>query len=56
MHAVINYYNAYLILVLYIVGHAVQAGRSPVRVPDEVDFFNLPNPSVALWPYGRLSL
>jgi hypothetical protein len=21
------------------------AGRSPVRVPDEVDFFNLPNPS-----------
>jgi hypothetical protein len=24
----------------------VQAGRSPVRVPDEVDyFFNLPNPS-----------
>jgi hypothetical protein len=22
-----------------------QAGRSPVRVPDEVDFFNLPNPS-----------
>jgi hypothetical protein len=22
----------------------LQAGRSPVRVPDEVDFFNLPNP------------
>jgi hypothetical protein len=22
-----------------------QAGRSPVRVPDEVDFFNLHNPS-----------
>jgi hypothetical protein len=22
-----------------------QAGRSLVRVPDEVDFFNLPNPS-----------
>jgi hypothetical protein len=22
-----------------------QAGRSPVRAPDEVDFFNLPNPS-----------
>jgi hypothetical protein len=21
-----------------------QAGRSPVRVPDEVDFFNFPNP------------
>jgi hypothetical protein len=23
----------------------LQAGRSAVRVPDEVDFFNLPNPS-----------
>jgi hypothetical protein len=23
----------------------LQAGRSPVRVQDEVDFFNLPNPS-----------
>jgi hypothetical protein len=23
----------------------LQAGRSPVRVPDEMDFFNLPNPS-----------
>jgi hypothetical protein len=23
----------------------LQAGRSPVRVPVEVDFFNLPNPS-----------
>jgi hypothetical protein len=23
----------------------LQAGSSPVRVPDEVDFFNLPNPS-----------
>jgi hypothetical protein len=23
----------------------LQDGRSPVRVPDEVDFFNLPNPS-----------
>jgi hypothetical protein len=23
----------------------LQAGRSPVRVPDEVDFFNLRNPS-----------
>jgi hypothetical protein len=23
----------------------LQAGRSPVRVPDEVEFFNLPNPS-----------
>jgi hypothetical protein len=26
-------------------GTILQAGRSPVRVPDEVDFFNLPNPS-----------
>jgi hypothetical protein len=23
----------------------IQAGRSPARVPDEVDFFNLLNPS-----------
>jgi hypothetical protein len=23
----------------------LQAGRSPVRVPDEVNLFNLPNPS-----------
>jgi hypothetical protein len=23
----------------------LQAGRSPVRIPDEVDFFNVPNPS-----------
>jgi hypothetical protein len=23
----------------------LQAGRSFVRIPDEVDFFNLPNPS-----------
>jgi hypothetical protein len=23
----------------------LQAGRPPVRVPDEVDFFSLPNPS-----------
>jgi hypothetical protein len=22
----------------------LHAGRSPIRVPDEVDFFNLPNP------------
>jgi hypothetical protein len=26
-------------------GTMLQAGRSPVRVPDEVDFFYLPNPS-----------
>jgi hypothetical protein len=26
-------------------GTALQTGRSPVRVPDEVVFFNLPNPS-----------
>jgi hypothetical protein len=23
----------------------LRVGRSPVRAPDEVDFFNLPNPS-----------
>jgi hypothetical protein len=23
----------------------LQAGRSPVRIPDKVDIFNLPNPS-----------
>jgi hypothetical protein len=23
----------------------LQAGRSPIRFPDEVDFFSLPNPS-----------
>jgi hypothetical protein len=23
----------------------IQAGRTPVRVPDDVDIFNLPNPS-----------
>jgi hypothetical protein len=26
-------------------GSVLQAGRSPVRVPDEVEFFNLPKPS-----------
>jgi hypothetical protein len=26
-------------------GTMLQTGRSQVRVPDEVDFFNLPNPS-----------
>jgi hypothetical protein len=25
----------------------LQAGRSPVRIPDEVDFLNIPNPSVS---------
>jgi hypothetical protein len=33
-------------------GTMLQTGRSPVRVPDEVDFFNLPNPSsrtMVLW-------
>jgi hypothetical protein len=28
----------------------LQAGRSPVRVPDEVDFFNLLNPSSRYGP------
>jgi hypothetical protein len=26
-------------------GTMLQAGRLPVRIPDEVDLFNLPNPS-----------
>jgi hypothetical protein len=30
----------------------LQAGRSPVRVPDEVDFFNLPNPSSSTMALG----
>jgi hypothetical protein len=30
----------------------IQAGRSPVRVPDEVDFFNLPNPSSLIMALG----
>jgi hypothetical protein len=33
-------------------GTMLQAGRSPVRIPDDVDFFNSPNPSnrtMALW-------
>jgi hypothetical protein len=40
----------------------LQARRSPVRVPDEVDFFNLPNPSgrtMALrstWPLTNMSI
>jgi hypothetical protein len=36
----------------------LQAGKSPVRVPDEVDFFNLPNPSsctIALGPTQPLA-
>jgi hypothetical protein len=40
----------------------LQAGRSPVRVPNEVDFFNLPNPSshiMDLWstqPLTKMSI
>jgi hypothetical protein len=30
----------------------LQAGRSPVLVPDEVDFFNVPNPSSRTMPMG----
>jgi hypothetical protein len=30
----------------------LQAGKSPVRVPDEVDFFNVPNPSSRTLPLG----
>jgi hypothetical protein len=32
----------------------LQAGRSPVRVPDEVDFFNLPNPSSSTMALGSI--
>jgi hypothetical protein len=32
----------------------LQAGRSPVRVPDEVDFFNLPNPSRRTMALGSI--
>jgi hypothetical protein len=30
----------------------IQAGRSPVRVPDDVDFFSLPNPSSCTMALG----
>jgi hypothetical protein len=30
----------------------LQAGRSPVRFLDEVDFFNLPNPSSSIMVLG----
>jgi hypothetical protein len=33
-------------------GTMLQAGRSPVRVPDVVDFFNLPNPSSSTMALG----
>jgi hypothetical protein len=33
-------------------GTMLQAGRSPVRVPDEVDFFKLPNPSSCTMALG----
>jgi hypothetical protein len=32
----------------------LQAGRSRVRVPDEVDFFNLPNPSSRTMALGSI--
>jgi hypothetical protein len=34
----------------------LRARRSPVLVPGEVDFFNLPNPSSRTLSWGRLSL
>jgi hypothetical protein len=34
----------------------LQAGRSPVRVPDEVDFFNLPNHSSRTMALGSTQL
>jgi hypothetical protein len=30
----------------------LQARRSPVQIPDEVDFFNLPNPSTCTMALG----
>jgi hypothetical protein len=30
----------------------LRVGRSPVTVPDEVDFFNLPNPSSRITALG----
>jgi hypothetical protein len=33
-------------------GTMLQAWRSPVRIPDEVDFFNLPNPSSRIMALG----
>jgi hypothetical protein len=33
-------------------GTTVQAGWSPVRIPDEADFFNLPNPSSSIMALG----
>jgi hypothetical protein len=34
----------------------LQVGRSPVRVPDKVDFFNLPNPSSRIMALGSTQL
>jgi hypothetical protein len=34
----------------------LQAGRSPVRIPNEVDFFNLPNPSIRTMALGSTQL
>jgi hypothetical protein len=32
----------------------LQDGRSPVRVPDKVDFFNLPSPSTRTMVLGSI--
>jgi hypothetical protein len=37
-------------------GTMLQAGRSPVQVPDEVDFSIYLILPAALWPWNRLSL
>jgi hypothetical protein len=37
-------------------GTMLQAGRSPVRVADELEFFNYLILPAAQWPWGRLNL
>jgi hypothetical protein len=34
----------------------LQGGRSPIRVPDKVDFFNLPNPFSSTMDLGSTQI